>query len=122
LGIRASGTGLAEPHASQKSASCTVHDAPLRSGCILRPAGETDSDKAPGDPAGEDNEGVKSGELTKKEAVRLEAQQEKIMKDMQKEKAGSVVTPAERAKLHHEQKKPVEKSIIRSTTVRNAEL
>lgn len=50
-------------------------------------------------------EGVKSGELTKKEGVRLEMQQKKIAKDKQKAKADGVVTPAERAKLHHEQNK-----------------
>ncbi len=50
-------------------------------------------------------EGVKSSELMKKEAVRLEAQQKKIVKDKQEEKADGVVTPAERPKLHHEQNK-----------------
>jgi hypothetical protein len=50
-------------------------------------------------------EGVKSGELTKKEAGRLERQQKEIAKDKRKAKSDGVVTPEERAKLHHEQNK-----------------
>ena len=48
-------------------------------------------------------EGVKSGELTKREAARLEAQQAKIQHDKRKAKADGVVTPAERARLQREQ-------------------
>lgn len=49
------------------------------------------------------HQGVKSGELTKGEAVRLEAQQAKINRDKKQAKADGVVTPRERAKLAHEQ-------------------
>ena len=48
-------------------------------------------------------EGVKSGELTKREAVRLEAREAKIARDKARAKADGVVTPAERAKLGREQ-------------------
>jgi hypothetical protein len=48
-------------------------------------------------------EGVKSGELTKGEAARLEAQQGKIAVDKAKAKSDGVVTTKERAKLHREQ-------------------
>ena len=48
-------------------------------------------------------EGVKSGELTKGEAARLEAQQGKIAVDKAKAKSDGVVTAKERAKLHREQ-------------------
>lgn len=48
-------------------------------------------------------DGVKSGELTKREAVRLEARQAKIARDKARAKADGVVTPAERAKLAREQ-------------------
>jgi hypothetical protein len=48
-------------------------------------------------------EGVKSGELTKGEAARLEAQQGKIAVDKAKAKSDGAVTPAERAKLKREQ-------------------
>lgn len=48
-------------------------------------------------------EGVKSGELTKKEAATLEAQQQKIRKDEMKAKADGTLSPAERMKLKREQ-------------------
>jgi hypothetical protein len=48
-------------------------------------------------------EGVKSGELTKREAATLEAQQEKIRKDEMKAKADGTLSPAERMKLKREQ-------------------
>lgn len=48
-------------------------------------------------------EGRKSGELTRKETRRLAVQQGKIKADEKKAKADGVVTPAERAKLQHEQ-------------------
>jgi hypothetical protein len=48
-------------------------------------------------------EGVKSGELTKGEAGKLEAQQGKIAVDKAKAKSDGVVTPEERAKLKREQ-------------------
>ena len=48
-------------------------------------------------------QGVKSGELTAGETRRLERQQKKIAVDKSKAKADGVVTPAERAKLTHEQ-------------------
>ena len=50
-------------------------------------------------------QGVKSGDLTPQETVRLEHQQAKIKHDKRVAKADGVVTPAEKAKLHHEQKK-----------------
>jgi hypothetical protein len=48
-------------------------------------------------------EGVKSGELTKREAATLNAQQEKIKKDEMKAKADGTLSPAERMKLKREQ-------------------
>lgn len=48
-------------------------------------------------------QGVKSGELTKGEARRLEHREAKIAVDKRKAKADGVVTPAERAKLTREQ-------------------
>ncbi len=48
-------------------------------------------------------QGVKSGELTKGEARRLERQQGKIAAEKRMAKADGVVTPAERAKLTHDQ-------------------
>lgn len=44
--------------------------------------------------------GVKSGELTKKETVKLQRQQRRIFKAKRKAKADGVVTPKEKAKLH----------------------
>ena len=48
------------------------------------------------------DQGVKSGELTKKEAARLEKREAKLEADKQKAKADGVVTKKERAKLQHE--------------------
>lgn len=48
-------------------------------------------------------EGVKSGELTGKEANKLEAQQGKIERDEMQAKADGTLSPAERMKLHREQ-------------------
>lgn len=48
-------------------------------------------------------EGVKSGELTGKEAAKLEAQQGKIRQDEMKAKADGTISPAERMKLKREQ-------------------
>ena len=50
-------------------------------------------------------EGVKSGELTKREAARLAAEQRKIKKDEAKAKADGTVTPEERQKLRREEKR-----------------
>ena len=47
-------------------------------------------------------QGVKSGELTKKEAANLEKREAKLQTDKQKAKADGVVTKQERAKLQHE--------------------
>ena len=47
-------------------------------------------------------QGVKSGELTKKEAAHLEKREAKLEADKQKAKADGVVTKKERAKLQHE--------------------
>ena len=49
------------------------------------------------------DQGIKSGELTKGEAARLGAQQEKIKVDEAKAKADGKVTAKERAKLKREQ-------------------
>lgn len=48
-------------------------------------------------------QGVKTGELTKKEARRLGAEQRKIKRDESKAKSDGTVTPAERKKLTREQ-------------------
>lgn len=48
-------------------------------------------------------EGVKSGELNRRETRRLEREQAKIAVDKAKAKSDGVVTPAERAKLKREQ-------------------
>jgi hypothetical protein len=48
-------------------------------------------------------EGVKSGELTGKEAAKLESQQQKIERDEMKAKADGTLSPAERMKLKREQ-------------------
>jgi len=50
-------------------------------------------------------QGVKSGELTKKETRRLAAEQKKIKHDEKKAKADGVVTPQEKAKIRKEQKR-----------------
>lgn len=49
------------------------------------------------------DQGVKSGELTRPEAARLEAREAKIQHDKKEAKADGVVTPAERAKLNREE-------------------
>ena len=48
-------------------------------------------------------QGVKTGELTPGETRRLERQQVKIQHDKKVAKSDGVVTPAERAKIAHEQ-------------------
>jgi hypothetical protein len=48
-------------------------------------------------------QGIQSGQLTKKEAARLQKQQQKIEADEQKALADGTVTKQERAKLHREQ-------------------
>jgi hypothetical protein len=50
-------------------------------------------------------QGVKSGELTKGETRRLEAEQGKIQADKLAAKSDGTVTPAERKQLHREQNK-----------------
>lgn len=47
-------------------------------------------------------EGVKSGELTRRETRRLAVEQKKIQRDEAKAKSDGTVTKKERAKLHHE--------------------
>lgn len=49
------------------------------------------------------DQGVQSGELTKREAARLERRQERIGKMEGKAKADGVVTNKERARIHHQQ-------------------
>jgi len=48
-------------------------------------------------------QGVKSGELTPKETQHLEAREAKIQHDKKVAKSDGTVTPAERAKLNHEE-------------------
>lgn len=48
-------------------------------------------------------DGVKSGELTRREARRLRAEQRRIRVDERRAKADGVVTPAERSQLRREQ-------------------
>jgi len=50
-------------------------------------------------------QGVKSGELTKGEARHLRQEQKTIQAEKQMAKADGKVTPAERAKLRHDQNK-----------------
>lgn len=50
-------------------------------------------------------QGVKSGELTKKEAAKLKAGQAKVQRKEDKAKADGVVTAKERAGLEHAQDK-----------------
>ena len=50
-------------------------------------------------------QGVKSGELTKREAVKLEKEQAKIRVEEKAMKADGKVTAAERAKLQYDQNK-----------------
>ncbi len=49
------------------------------------------------------NEGVKSGELTRREAAKLRAEQRAIRAEKRMAKADGVVTPAERAKIRRDQ-------------------
>ncbi|MEO1513638.1 MAG: hypothetical protein AAFV95_01455 [Bacteroidota bacterium] len=49
------------------------------------------------------NQGVKSGELTKKEATRLQAQQVNIQRTKKRAKADGVVTKKERAVINRKQ-------------------
>ena len=48
------------------------------------------------------DQGVKSGELNKKEAARLEKRQDKLQKNKEKAQADGVVTKKERAQLQNE--------------------
>lgn len=47
-------------------------------------------------------QGVKSGELTKREAARLEKREDKLQKDKEKAQADGVVTKKERRQLNRE--------------------
>lgn len=49
------------------------------------------------------NQGVKSGELTKKEVIQLQAQQKHVQKTKKRAKADGVVTKKERAKIARKQ-------------------
>jgi len=51
------------------------------------------------------DQGVKSGELTKKETARLRSEQRAIRAEKRMAKADGKVTGAERAKLRHDQNK-----------------
>jgi hypothetical protein len=50
-------------------------------------------------------QGTASGQLTNKEAARLEAGQAKVEAKEEKAKSDGVVTPKERARLHHAENK-----------------
>jgi hypothetical protein len=50
-------------------------------------------------------QGVKSGELTRREAAKLEKEQAKIQHDKKEAKSDGKVTPEERKKIRHEQNK-----------------
>ena len=50
-------------------------------------------------------QGVNSGELNRREAARLEAEQAKIQAERKTAKADGKVTPRERAKIQHDQNK-----------------
>ncbi|ANE55197.1 MULTISPECIES: hypothetical protein [Methylomonas] len=50
-------------------------------------------------------QGIESGELTRREANRLERQQMRIERQENAAQADGVVTPAERARLNHQQNK-----------------
>ena len=50
-------------------------------------------------------QGVNSGELNKREAARLEAEQAKIQAEKKTAKVDGKVTPRERAKIQHDQNK-----------------
>lgn len=65
------------------------------------------------------HQGVKSGELTKGEATRLEAQQVKINRDKKKAKADGVVTPRERAKLAREQNRASKNIYVKKHNKKN---
>jgi hypothetical protein len=49
------------------------------------------------------DQGVRSGQLTDREANRLEAQHQKINRDIKAAKADGEMTPGERAKIEREQ-------------------
>ncbi|PWD97920.1 hypothetical protein [Marinilabilia rubra] len=51
------------------------------------------------------NQGVKSGELTKRETVKLQKQQRNVRKTKRAAKADGVVTRGERAVIQHKQNK-----------------
>ncbi|MGH9657807.1 MAG: hypothetical protein ACRD96_04630 [Bryobacteraceae bacterium] len=56
------------------------------------------------------DEGVKSGELTKKEALKLEKQEAKLHQEIKKDRAdGGGLTRKERVKIEHKQDKMSEK-------------
>lgn len=50
-------------------------------------------------------QGVKSGELTDREAKRLEMREQKLKADEARAKSDGIVTPKERARLQHEANK-----------------
>lgn len=50
-------------------------------------------------------EGIRSGELTRREVWRLRAEQRHILRDERRAKADGVVTPRERAHLRREQRR-----------------
>jgi uncharacterized membrane protein YebE (DUF533 family) len=50
-------------------------------------------------------QGVKSGELNKREAARLEAEQAKIQAEKKAARSDGKVTPRERARIQHDQNK-----------------
>ena len=64
-------------------------------------------------------QGVKSGELTNGETLRLEKQQAKIKTDEMKMKSDGKVTPRERAKLKREQNRASRNIYRKKHNVRN---
>lgn len=58
-------------------------------------------------------QGVKSGELTKREVVKLEKQQRQVNRTKKRAKADGVVTKKERAKIHRKQNK-TSKNVFRA--------
>ena len=58
-------------------------------------------------------QGIKSGELSKRETLRLQKQQASVQRTKKRAKADGVVTKKERARIHHKQNK-TSKNIYRA--------
>ncbi len=66
-------------------------------------------------------EGIRSGELTAKEAANLELREAKIQSDKRAAKADGVVTDAERAKLHAQENRASRKIYRKKHNEREAQ-